>query len=193
MVLLREGEAESLVYGENGALLGALEACHNHIYANKGLTGEKAFREVARLLASKLLDERRGGHPLFFITEEEHQLIRKGMLPASSQERMEKLEEEIRRVLPERFGDSLGLSPGSLAYVVSRLQEITLSRLNANIKGEAFQAFYQKHHRGARGEYFTPQPVVDLAVALLDPRPGERVADPACGSGGFLFKALKAA
>ncbi|MBT2519103.1 SAM-dependent DNA methyltransferase [Streptomyces sp. ISL-90] len=42
------------------------------------------------------------------------------------------------------------------------------------------------------GEFFTPRHVVHLIVKLLDPKPGESVADPACGSGGMLVETVTA-
>jgi type I restriction enzyme M protein len=39
---------------------------------------------------------------------------------------------------------------------------------------------------GTRGEFFTPRNVVKLVVKMLDPNPGQRILDPACGTGGFL-------
>ena len=42
------------------------------------------------------------------------------------------------------------------------------------------------------GEFFTPRHVVHLIVKLLDPKPGESVADPACGSGGMLIETVAA-
>src|SRR5206468_7222021 len=39
---------------------------------------------------------------------------------------------------------------------------------------------------GDSGEFYTPRPVVRLMVELVDPRLGEAVLDPACGTGGFL-------
>src|SRR5919197_3393262 len=42
---------------------------------------------------------------------------------------------------------------------------------------------------GHLGQYFTPRHVVDLMVAMVDPRPGECVYDPAAGTGGFLLRA----
>ena len=39
---------------------------------------------------------------------------------------------------------------------------------------------------GDAGEFYTPRPVVKFMVAALDPQLGERVLDPACGTGGFL-------
>ena len=42
------------------------------------------------------------------------------------------------------------------------------------------------------GEFFTPRHVVHLIVKLLDPKPGESIADPACGSGGMLVETVAA-
>ncbi|MFJ5803789.1 N-6 DNA methylase [Streptomyces decoyicus] len=46
-------------------------------------------------------------------------------------------------------------------------------------------------HTKSGGNYFTPRPLVRLLVDLLEPRPGEWVFDPACGSGGFLAEAAR--
>lgn len=40
------------------------------------------------------------------------------------------------------------------------------------------------------GEFFTPRQVVSLLVRILDPKPGESVYDPACGSGGMLVETI---
>jgi len=42
---------------------------------------------------------------------------------------------------------------------------------------------------GDSGEFYTPRPVVQFMVAVADPRLGEKVLDPACGTGGFLVEA----
>lgn len=42
---------------------------------------------------------------------------------------------------------------------------------------------------GDAGEFYTPRPVVKLLVDLMDPKLGETVLDPACGTGGFLVEA----
>jgi type I restriction enzyme M protein len=42
---------------------------------------------------------------------------------------------------------------------------------------------------GENGEFYTPRPVVRFMVAVTDPRLGETVLDPACGTGGFLVEA----
>ena len=43
---------------------------------------------------------------------------------------------------------------------------------------------------GDSGEFYTPRPVVRFMVAVTDPRLGETVLDPACGTGGFLVEAF---
>ncbi len=42
---------------------------------------------------------------------------------------------------------------------------------------------------GDSGEFYTPRAVVRLMVSVTDPRLGETVLDPACGTGGFLVEA----
>src|SRR3989454_6705372 len=42
---------------------------------------------------------------------------------------------------------------------------------------------------GDSGEFYTPRAVVRFMVAVTDPRLGETVLDPACGTGGFLVEA----
>ena len=44
---------------------------------------------------------------------------------------------------------------------------------------------------GDSGEFYTPRPVVQFMVAVSDPRLGETVLDPACGTGGFLVEAYR--
>lgn len=44
---------------------------------------------------------------------------------------------------------------------------------------------------GDSGEFYTPRPVVRFMVAVIDPRLGETVLDPACGTGGFLVESYR--
>jgi type I restriction enzyme M protein len=39
---------------------------------------------------------------------------------------------------------------------------------------------------GNAGEYYTPRPVTQFMVEMLDPQLGETMLDPACGTGGFI-------
>jgi len=44
---------------------------------------------------------------------------------------------------------------------------------------------------GDSGEFYTPRPVVRFMVEVIDPKLGETVYDPACGTGGFLVESFK--
>jgi len=44
---------------------------------------------------------------------------------------------------------------------------------------------------GNAGEFYTPRPVTEFMVRMVDPRLGEKVMDPACGTGGFLVNAVE--
>lgn len=44
---------------------------------------------------------------------------------------------------------------------------------------------------GDSGEFYTPRPLIRFMVERVDPRLGEKVLDPACGTGGFLVEALE--
>jgi len=43
---------------------------------------------------------------------------------------------------------------------------------------------------GTNGQFRTPRHIIDMIVALVDPKPSQRICDPACGTAGFLIAAL---
>ncbi len=45
--------------------------------------------------------------------------------------------------------------------------------------------------QGENGQFRTPRHIIDFMIACLDPQPGDRILDPACGTGGFLVSAYK--
>ena len=166
--------------------------CHNYVYANEGLLKDKIFHEVVKLLVMKLHDEQAttGDRLKFGITAREHEALRADTAGAFVR-RLAKLFDTVSREYQGLFSDqALRLQPLTLAYVVSRLQFISLTDTPGDVKGEAFQTFVYRHQRGDRGEFFTPYPVVTLAVEMIAPGRGERIIDPACGSGGFLIQAI---
>ena len=65
---------------------------------------------------------------------------------------------------------------------------------SADLMGDAYEILLKKfadESKAKAGEFYTPRPVVKLLVRILDPQPGERVYDPACGSGGMLIEAVR--
>ena len=58
--------------------------------------------------------------------------------------------------------------------------------------GNAFEYLLQcMGTQGENGQFRTPRHIIDFIVACLDPQPGDRILDPACGTGGFLVSAYK--
>lgn len=88
-------------------------------------------------------------------------------------------------------GYSIKIGPELLAQVVSILQTFELSSARRDAVGEAFESFIGPGLRGDEGQFFTPRNVVELMVGMLDPKQGELIVDPACGSGGFLTQVAK--
>lgn len=81
-----------------------------------------------------------------------------------------------------------------LRDVVNKISEIsfassesihTLSHLYESMLKEMRDA------AGDSGEFYTPRPVVKFMIQVLDPKLGEMVLDPACGTGGFLVEAYE--
>ena len=84
-------------------------------------------------------------------------------------------------------------SSGTLKELVDRLSELSLLDTDSDIKGDAFEYFLKNSISVGNdlGEYFTPRHIVRLIVDLIDPRYGETVYDPCCGTGGFLIQAFR--
>jgi type I restriction enzyme M protein len=84
-------------------------------------------------------------------------------------------------------------NPDTLEKIVQKLSKLTLLDTDSDIKGDAFEYFLKNSISVGNdlGEYFTPRHIVKLIVDLVDPRYGETVYDPACGTGGFLIQAFR--
>jgi type I restriction enzyme M protein len=61
--------------------------------------------------------------------------------------------------------------------------------ISPNILGDAYEHILMKFapQKAKEGEIYTPREVIKLMVEILDPKPGESVYDPCCGSGGMLI------
>jgi type I restriction enzyme M protein len=87
-------------------------------------------------------------------------------------------------------GDRIKLEGDALRLCVSALEPVSLAHSDLEVMDAAFEYLVNPEQKGQKGQYFTPRPVVKMAVDMLEPQDGERVIDPACGSGGFLIHSL---
>lgn len=172
-------------------LLFAFRRCHNFIAGNEGLQKPDAFWELLKLIFCKIEDER-SAQIDFYVTPTE---LTSATAAASAKTRIQRIFTD--KVLPNYSGifpgeaaQRLGLKPNAVAFVVGQLQGYSLLESSVDVKGVAYEEVVGSNLRGDRGEFFTPRNACRMAVAMLDPRQGEKILDPACGTGGFLITAM---
>lgn len=93
-------------------------------------------------------------------------------------------------VAKEAFGDAFNYMKNGtlLRQVVNRIDEIDF---HSSDERHTFGDLYEKilkdlQSSGNSGEFYTPRAVTRFMVEMINPLLGERVMDPACGTGGFL-------
>ena len=92
--------------------------------------------------------------------------------------------------------DKTKLDDARLKNLVEHFSKIKVGNNNysADVMGDAYEFLIKKFadlSKKNAGEFYTPRSIVKLLVMLMDPKPGETVYDPACGSGAFLNAALQ--
>lgn len=83
-------------------------------------------------------------------------------------------------------------NPETVKAIVNKLSKLTLLNTESEIKGDAFEYFLKELASGNDlGEYFTPRHIVKLMTNTVNPKYGQTVYDPCCGTGGFLIEAFR--
>jgi type I restriction enzyme M protein len=100
-----------------------------------------------------------------------------------------------RRVVRDVFEDAYNyMKSGQLMrQVINKINDVDFNNL---AEKQHFGDIYEQilndlQSAGNAGEYYTPRAVTTFMAERIDPRPGEILLDPACGTGGFLTSALK--
>ena len=80
-----------------------------------------------------------------------------------------------------------------LRQLVELFSSHALHRVSPDILGDAYEWIlrYFAPQKAKEGEVYTPKEVITLIVKMVNPKPGESVYDPACGSGGMLISSYK--
>lgn len=80
----------------------------------------------------------------------------------------------------------------TLKRALDIIDEIDFSRLDSDVKGDLYEDLLnQIEAAGELGQFLTPRHIIRYIVAMVNPKIGETVFDPACGSGGFLLAAYE--
>jgi len=149
-----------------------------------GITRDETIAQtMLRLLFCKIVDEQeKAAHELVDFAN------RPNEDPKDLAQRIQKLFHRVKQRNPDAFdaSETIDLDADALSYVVSRLQEYALLTADRDIIADAFEELIGTSFRGGEGQFFTPRNVVLMMIEMLQPASGERIIDPACGSGGFL-------
>lgn len=129
-------------------------------------SGEDPFEEVLKLLVARLVEPAE-------------------LLPDAVDRRLAAAHVRWPELVDAGTRTHLGAEELARVCTILRGAPLTEDALDA-----VFEFLVTRAAKGQKGQYFTPRWVVDAAVGMVAPRPGERVVDPACGSGAFLRAAL---
>lgn len=180
-----------------------LRACHNIIRNNDKLSPEAAFDEISKILFMKIRYERdQNGGEVFTLTK--YQQLEKDyekyVRPTLKNQGVDLPYMQIMfNQTKEMFKDdhlfdkdeSIKIRQNSFEQILTKLQSYNLSDTQDDVKGIAFEQFLGTTFRGELGQFFTPRTIVNFMTNILDPKEGETICDPTCGSGGFLIKAFE--
>ena len=153
-----------------------------------GNAGVDPFEEIFKLIYAKLYDEWRGiNDPTyqleFFVGDrspDQVKIVITNLLEGAKREWQGVFEPT----------DKIELRNDHLKVCVSFLEKIKLFNTNLSIIDEAFEYLIPQVSKKKEGQFFTPRPVEDMIVKMLNPKASEFVIDPACGSAGFLLHSV---
>lgn len=153
-----------------------------------GNAGVDPFEEIFKLIYAKLYDEWKGiNNPSyqleFFVGDRS---------PGQVKTAITNLLEGAKHTWSGVFEplEKIGLRDEHLKVCVSFLEKVKLFNSNLRIIDEAFEYLIPQVSKKKEGQFFTPRPVEDMVVKMLNPKTDEFVIDPACGSAGFLLHSV---
>jgi len=105
--------------------------------------------------------------------------------------------ETVSTIFSEIAGNRMK-SPFNLKDVITLVNDIDFNNPDdSHIMSQVYEDLLLRMGKegGVAGEFYTPRPIVRLMVKIVNPKIGEKILDPFCGSGGFLaesFNLMKA-
>lgn len=85
-------------------------------------------------------------------------------------------------------------SPVKLAKIIEMVNSENWYMMEGDLKGAIYESILEKNgqdKKSGAGQYFTPRALIQAMVSVTDPQITETVADPACGTAGFLLAAYE--
>jgi predicted RNA methylase len=85
----------------------------------------------------------------------------------------------------------VALNDETIYEAVVEMARFKLLLVDSELVAKAFQIFRTKALKSGEGQFLTPQRVIRPCVLALEIQPGDKIIDPACGTGGFLMEAVR--
>ena len=82
--------------------------------------------------------------------------------------------------------------PKNLEKIITTIDSLDWYSAREEGLGNLYEGLLEKNaneKKSGAGQYFTPRVLIDVMTKLVDPQPGERCNDPACGTFGFMIAA----
>lgn len=82
--------------------------------------------------------------------------------------------------------------PSLLQEAVKLIDDLNISQQNQDTQGDIYEYLLSElKSSGKNGQFRTPRHIIRMMVELVNPKLGDRICDPACGTGGFLINAFQ--
>lgn len=83
-------------------------------------------------------------------------------------------------------------TPSLLIEAVNIINEMHIKEQNRDTQGDIYEYLLSElQTSGKNGQFRTPRHIIKMMIALAKPKFGDRILDPACGTGGFLINAYE--
>ncbi len=102
-----------------------------------------------------------------------------------------KIVEQRDDVFMEERSPELKLDDHTIADIVFAWSGWNMLEVGAEAVSNAFQVFRRANLKAGEGQYFTPARVITATVNAMEIQPGDKIIDPACGTGGFLIESYR--
>ena len=79
-----------------------------------------------------------------------------------------------------------------LQEAVSIIDQLDISHHRPDVQGDIFEELLSElQQSGKNGQFRTPRHIIEMMTEIINPKIGEKICDPACGTGGFLINSYE--
>lgn len=190
---IREIKSLMLTLTNSDELYKIIKKCKDLIEKRGLIRSDQSFKEMTKILLVKMNEEKRAknGQTNRFQTAVLNKLAKAEEVTVY--EEFLNLFQEALVAYPiySSTAETLKITDHEcLLKVIEELEPWSFIGTGDDIKGAVYEIFLKSTLRGDFDQYFTPREIVDFIVRYADPKIGDKILDPACGSGGFLIQSF---